>query len=946
MSRLLTLLSLLAILITFPVYAQNLPKSWSISPDGRRLMAGGENNAGFYRQDQIREVELAFSQPDWWRRLLNNHATKTDLPATCWIDGIRYDSVGVRFRGNSSFRYNDSEKKSFNITLDRFIDGQDVGGVNTFNLNCGWQDSTSMREVLYNNIGQHYHTSLKSNFVSLTINGEDWGPYANVQQPDSDFIKEWYLSNDGTIWRAKSNGGGTPSAGVYGRGKSSLNYNGPDSSDYHRDYTLKRTEQDDPWAGLIAACDVLNNAPLLDLEGQLARVFDIDKACWFLAHENIFADSDSYINKGGLDYYVYYEAETGRIVPVEYDGNGVLVDRLLNMRLFHHASNHKFPLMHRMLAVPAIRQRYLAHVRVILNEYFNPEFIYPVIDRYTKMIDPLVQADPRKFYTYEQFLEATAELKRAVASRRAALINEPELMGVEPLMIDDLSHSVRGIRWQSPTHREAVNVTARVGGNLAVASVWLHYSTGLTGPFAKTRMYDDGRHEDGAAGDGHYGAAVLPQDSASYVRYYVAAVAADAAATVSYAPSGAEHDVFLYRIDNTSPLNGAVVINEFMAANNITRADQDGEFDDWIELYNNTDAEVSLAGFHLTDDVDEPTKFTFPAGTAIDANGYLIVWADGDLDQEGLHADFKLGARGETILLSDADLMVVDSITYADQNDDISHGRFPNGTGDFQNMRPTFNAENTAGITGPDVPTLMISPLAGDLVLNEFMADNETTRADQDGDFDDWIELYNNTDAAIVLDGFHLADNTRNPALWAFPAGTTIAPNGYLVVWADDDGDQEGLHAGFKLSAGGETLLLTDADTALVDSVTYSVQTVDITHGRFPNGTGDFKDMTPTFGAMNNDGIVSTRYEVLTGAELTLFPNPVRDRLNVRLDEVYPKDLRFRLFATDGSLLRENVLRRGSTMLEIDADGLPQGAYLLEVADGRALAVHKVIVGR
>jgi len=97
---------------------------------------------------------------------------------------------------------------------------------------------------------------------------------------------------------------------------------------------------------------------------------------------------------------------------------------------------------------------------------------------------------------------------------------------------------------------------------------------------------------------------------------------------------------------------------------------------------------------------------------------------------------------------------------------------------------------------------------------------------------------------------------------------------------------------------------------------------------------------------MNNDGIVSTRYEVLTGAELTLFPNPVRDRLNVRLDEVYPKDLRFRLFATDGSLLRENVLRRGSTMLEIDADGLPQGAYLLEVADGRALAVHKVIVGR
>jgi len=836
-----TLLFALVLLFTVQSVAQDLPESWSIAPNGRMLTAGGENEGGFYDPDELHDVQLEFAQSDWWTLMENNYDSGTDILATCWIDGIRYDSVGVRFKGETSYTRNNTEKKSFNITLDYVIDGQDVDGYNTFNLNCGWEDNSSIREVLYNNIGHNYYMSLKANYANLTINGTNWGPYQNIQQFDSDYLREWYLSNDGTIWRATSSRPRGPGNPRFGVGRSTLNYNGSDSSDYTLDYVLKRTEQTDPWADLSAACDVLNNEPLETLEEALGQVLDIDKACWFLAHENVFADDDGYINKGGSDYYVYYEAETGRIVPMEYDGNSVLGNQAINWAPFYRDDDARFPLINRMLAVSSIHQRYLAHVRVILNDYFTPAYADAKIDAWADLIDVAVQADPKKFYTYNEFQTAVSELKQAIVTRRNILLNDDELQNVEALTVGGVSYSVAGTEWQLPTATEAVDVVAQIGGTLGTTAVWLHYGVGLTGPFSKVEMFDDGLHNDGAAADGQYGGAIPPLNEGTYGRYYIEAIAANTAATATYEPKGAEHDVFLYQIDNTSSLAGDLVVNEFMASNDTTQADQDGEFDDWIELFNNTSETVSLAGFHLTDDIDNLTKWAFPDGSSIDGNSYLIIWADEDPDQAGLHADFKLSAGGETLLLVDADGAIVDSITYTGQATDISHGRFPNGTGDFQDMDPTFNAENTEGVTDPGDPELETSPLAGDLVVNEFMASNEANQADQDGEFDDWIELFNNTGTSIALDGFHLTDDIGNLTKWAFPTGTSIAANGYLMIWADEDGDQTGLHADFKLSAGGEMVVLVDAEGKLVDTITYVDQVTDVSHGRFPNGTGDFK---------------------------------------------------------------------------------------------------------
>ena len=145
---------------------------------------------------------------------------------------------------------------------------------------------------------------------------------------------------------------------------------------------------------------------------------------------------------------------------------------------------------------------------------------------------------------------------------------------------------------------------------------------------------------------------------------------------------------------SVSSSTDGVVINEFMADNDSVAADQDGSYEDWIELYNNGPSAVSLEGYYLSDDSDETDKWAFPAVT-IEAGGYLCIWADKDLDEDGLHADFALGKSGEAIFFSTPEGAVVDQVEFGAQVTDISTGRYPNGTGDFVKLAPTYGAENT-----------------------------------------------------------------------------------------------------------------------------------------------------------------------------------------------------------------------------------------------------------
>jgi hypothetical protein len=112
--------------------------------------------------------------------------------------------------------------------------------------------------------------------------------------------------------------------------------------------------------------------------------------------------------------------------------------------------------------------------------------------------------------------------------------------------------------------------------------------------------------------------------------------------------------------------------------NSSASQDPQGQYDDWVELYNYGDSTVNIGGMYLTDDLADPTKWQIPAPALIPAGDYLLIWTDRDTADTGLHADFRLNGGGEELGLFNSDgTTLVDSIIYGPQTRNVSFGRYP-----------------------------------------------------------------------------------------------------------------------------------------------------------------------------------------------------------------------------------------------------------------------------
>ncbi len=138
---------------------------------------------------------------------------------------------------------------------------------------------------------------------------------------------------------------------------------------------------------------------------------------------------------------------------------------------------------------------------------------------------------------------------------------------------------------------------------------------------------------------------------------------------------------------------------------------------------------------------------------------------------------------------------------------------------------------------------------AQEVRISELMAAGQAVIADEDGAFPDWVELHNPGAQAVSLAGWHLSDEAGEPAKWPFPAGTTLAPDGYLVVFASGKSRATSpLHTGFSLRSGGETLTLSRGDGSVADALTFPVQIPDVSFAH----DGHFLSQ-PTPGSANNN---------------------------------------------------------------------------------------------
>jgi len=425
----------------------------------------------------LRTLFLEFENADWEKELEIFHHTDVEVPVTLRVDGKVYRNVGVHFRGNSSFMMVPAgRKRSLNLSLDLVNKNQNLGGYRTLNLLNSHSDPSFVRSVLFLQAARDYLPAPKANFVRVVINGESWGIYVNAQQFNTDFLAEWFPSSKGARWKTPGN----PMA------RAGLKYLGDDPAPYKRPYEIKSKDDPAAWAALVRLCKVIDRTPPGELESALAPLLDVESTLKFLALDKVFQNADGYWTRAS-DYNIFLD-EKGKFHLFPHDTNETWrpEERMMGFgrgpgggggfgggmpfpppgmpmppgmsfpagRPMAGTSEHnvkvdpfageKDPekaLLHKLLAVPTLRAKYVGYVHDIASKWLDWARVEPLARQYQALIAADVRADTRKNDSLEAFEKSLTEdvavqgpmggpgmsLKRFVEERRTYLLSHPEI---------------------------------------------------------------------------------------------------------------------------------------------------------------------------------------------------------------------------------------------------------------------------------------------------------------------------------------------------------------------------------------------------------------------------------------------------------------------------------------------------------------------------------------
>ncbi len=616
-----------------------------------------------YDTTVLRTFEFTFTQSNWETLLRSNYASQTNLAATLTIDGVSYPNVGVRIRGNTSFTTlpPGSQKFSLNVDID-FIDPlQRIMGYRALNLNNSFHDPTFCREVLYNNYVAQFMPNGRANHAVVTINGQNWGVYANVQQFDKVMLDGWFTNPDGLRVKCPNNPNGP-----------GLRYNGATSTGYSTAYEIKDPGGfADPWPPHIAVCNALSNGAIATWPSSIDPIFAVDPSIWSVVFENILTDDDSYVNKGA-DFVTYRDPISGRTYLLQTDANETFIGTTwIPTRNFTNATTR--PFLNRVLGVPELRQRFFAHYRTAKQDLSWAGYFEPRATALRNLIDAAVQADTKKIYTYAQFQTnftssvtlgcsgpcggTVPGLQQFVNDRLTFLNSQAELVAQGPTIAAVSASDY------SPDPASPVVITADVAPNGSpVDRVDLYYRPSEAGVYQKVQMNSTG---------GTTYTVVLPVAGAPGLRvpFYVGAVSSNAFLSQSYLPAHTEWSPLV--IEYTFGSTGGMRITEYM---------YDGPGGSFVEFTNLSNAPIDLAGWSMDDDHEVPGTIPLAAlGIVAPSASVIVAEADPSIFRANWNLSAGVGviggmgvtignnlARNDAINLYNASNVVQDRLTYGD----------------------------------------------------------------------------------------------------------------------------------------------------------------------------------------------------------------------------------------------------------------------------------------
>jgi len=538
------------------------------------------NAQDLYDINTLREITIKFYDPDYHQTLIDwfNAGDDSRLAATLEMDGEVYDSVAVRYKGNISFlipEWQNNPKFPLNIDMNEHIEDQDLLGYKKLKLGNLFTDPTSVREAVAYRIYRKYSVAPKSNLIKVNIGvvGESatyYGVYSNTESINKGFLKDHYDWKKGALVKCDPNpedddivcdnsGLGNGIGGEQVVAFPDLVWYGPDSCQYYANYEMKT---DFGWKELVDFIDILNNEDSL-----LYDNLNIDGVLWHMAVSTVLPNIDNYYGKNIKNYYMYKHKDSlWHVIPwdVNESFGGVMGAAQNNsahsnwdVLRWYEPNEPNRPLIWQILKHDRYFKQYFAHIRTVIEENYNEANIRSQVDSIQDLIEQDVLNGPYNIFPDQDFsdnidydvthpnlapLSNYKAMIPTVYERLEYLTDHPEVMKIAPT----LENTTRNI--EEPEEGQDVWVTAEVTNAMQV-DLMITTNREYASFFEPFEMKDDGLNNDGAAGDGVYGALIPFQSADEKIKYYVRAQNPEA---MILEPRRAEYEYFKYKIDSAS----------------------------------------------------------------------------------------------------------------------------------------------------------------------------------------------------------------------------------------------------------------------------------------------------------------------------------------------------------------------------------------------------------
>lgn len=411
----------------------------------------------FFDKKTIGEVRLTLPAKNWNDALDSMRLYGEGMMlGKITLDGMSYDSVGVRFRGNNSYQMG-MKRNPFQIKLDFVNPAQQHQGNTSVRLSSALRDPSMVREVLFHEIAAQYMPSPQASYSKLYVNDEYVGVFINLESIEGQFLRTHYGSDENPFFKAgvdykPDNIPADCKQNIFG----SLEYE--EKLDcYRNNFEMK---SDRGWSALQELTRVLNRETV-----KIETVLDVDRALWMLALNNVMVNLSSYSGARSINYYLYQD-NNGRFQPVHWDlnlsfgslkntggGSDLELRSLQKLDPLLHADNALKPLVKQLLSDPLYRKIYLSHIRQINDDYFASGTYEKRAKELQAMIVVPFNDDKNKQYSLEEFqnsLKSTTGNRSKIPgiaelmSKRARFLQtHPELTAL-PSAVSDITVQGRG----------------------------------------------------------------------------------------------------------------------------------------------------------------------------------------------------------------------------------------------------------------------------------------------------------------------------------------------------------------------------------------------------------------------------------------------------------------------------------------------------------------------